>query len=132
MIFTHHNKEDCHAVGGPGGMLRESPLFLACWEGERQEFSKALGSSRPARDRTDNSWGWERRGGWTCLQPWLSGPSSHPSSGRQVKPVVSQFLHEKQLPYNEDTYLARFWLFLSRYEEFMVQTPPITELVGLQ
>lgn len=51
---------------------------------------------------------------------------------RQVKPVVSQFLHEKQLPYNEDTYLARFWLFLSRYEEFMVQTPPITELVGLQ
>lgn len=50
----------------------------------------------------------------------------------QVKPVVSQFLHEKQLPYNEDTYLARFWLFLSRYEEFMVQAPPITELVGLQ
>ncbi|ELK12388.1 fatty acid desaturase 6 [Pteropus alecto] len=50
----------------------------------------------------------------------------------KVKPVVSQFLHEKHLPYNEDTYLARFWLFLSRYEEFMVQTPPITELVGLQ
>ncbi|KAM5216619.1 fatty acid desaturase 6 isoform 1-T1 [Hipposideros larvatus] len=30
----------------------------------------------------------------------------------KVKPVVSQFLHEKQLPYNEDTYLARFRLFL--------------------
>ncbi|KAF5919466.1 hypothetical protein HPG69_006066 [Diceros bicornis minor] len=50
----------------------------------------------------------------------------------KVKPVVSQFLHEKQLPYNEDSYLARFWLFLSRYEELMVQAPPITELVGLQ
>ncbi|KAL2764667.1 fatty acid desaturase 6, partial [Daubentonia madagascariensis] len=50
----------------------------------------------------------------------------------KVKPVVSQFLHEKQLPYNEDTYLARFRLFLHRYEEFMVQAPPITELVGLQ
>uniref|UniRef100_A0A8C0M737 Fatty acid desaturase domain-containing protein n=1 Tax=Canis lupus familiaris TaxID=9615 RepID=A0A8C0M737_CANLF len=50
----------------------------------------------------------------------------------KVKPVVSQYLHEKQLPYNEDSYLARFRLFLSRYEEFMVQTPPITELVGLQ
>ncbi|XP_037596953.1 fatty acid desaturase 6 isoform X2 [Cebus imitator] len=50
----------------------------------------------------------------------------------QVKPVVSQFLREKQLPYNEDSYLARFRLFLHRYEEFMVQAPPITELVGLQ
>lgn len=50
----------------------------------------------------------------------------------KVKPVVSQFLHEKQLPYNEDTYLARFRLFLNKYEEFMVQAPPITELVGLQ
>ncbi|XP_004693432.1 PREDICTED: fatty acid desaturase 6 [Condylura cristata] len=50
----------------------------------------------------------------------------------KVKPVVSRFLREKQLPYNEDSYLARFRLFLSRYEEFMVHTPPITELVGLQ
>ncbi|XP_017828307.1 fatty acid desaturase 6 isoform X2 [Callithrix jacchus] len=50
----------------------------------------------------------------------------------QVKPVVSQFFREKQLPYNEDSYLARFRLFLHRYEEFMVQAPPITELVGLQ
>uniref|UniRef100_A0A2K6ADD7 Fatty acid desaturase domain-containing protein n=1 Tax=Mandrillus leucophaeus TaxID=9568 RepID=A0A2K6ADD7_MANLE len=49
----------------------------------------------------------------------------------KVKPVVSQFLHEKQLPYNEDSYLARFRLFLCCYEEFMVQAPPITELVGL-
>lgn len=50
----------------------------------------------------------------------------------QVKPVVSQFLREKKLPYNEDSYGARFHLFLSRYEELMVQAPPITELVGLQ
>ncbi|ELW68335.1 Fatty acid desaturase 6 [Tupaia chinensis] len=50
----------------------------------------------------------------------------------KVKPVVSRFLHEKQLPYNEDSYLARLRLFLSRYEEFMVQAPPITELVGVQ
>ncbi|XP_059527121.1 fatty acid desaturase 6 [Myotis daubentonii] len=50
----------------------------------------------------------------------------------KVKPVVSQFLREKQLPYNEDTYLARFRLFLSRYEELLVQAPPITELAGLQ
>ncbi|KAB0400712.1 hypothetical protein E2I00_008339, partial [Balaenoptera physalus] len=49
-----------------------------------------------------------------------------------VKPVVSQFLREKQLPYHEDSYLARFRLFLHHYEELMVQTPPITELVGLQ
>lgn len=50
----------------------------------------------------------------------------------QVKPLVSKFLHDKQLPYNEDSYLARFQLFLSRYEEFMVHVPPITELVGVQ
>ncbi|XP_023985998.3 fatty acid desaturase 6-like, partial [Physeter macrocephalus] len=50
----------------------------------------------------------------------------------KVKPVVSQFLREKQLPYNEDSYLARFRLFLHHYQELMVQTPPITELVGLQ
>ncbi|XP_053426933.1 fatty acid desaturase 6 [Nycticebus coucang] len=50
----------------------------------------------------------------------------------KVKPVVSQFLREKQLPYNEDSYQARFWLFLHCYEELMVQAPPITELVGLQ
>lgn len=49
-----------------------------------------------------------------------------------MKPVVSKFLQEKQLPYNEDSYLARFWLFFDRYEEFMVQAPSITELVGLQ
>ncbi|XP_051013836.1 fatty acid desaturase 6 [Acomys russatus] len=50
----------------------------------------------------------------------------------KVKPLVSKFLHDKKLPYNEGSYLARFQLFLSRYEELMVHAPPITELVGLQ
>ncbi|XP_027728904.1 fatty acid desaturase 6 isoform X1 [Vombatus ursinus] len=50
----------------------------------------------------------------------------------KVKPVVSQFLQRNHLPYNEDSYLSRLWLFLSRYEELMVHAPPITDLVGLQ
>ncbi|XP_077183998.1 fatty acid desaturase 6 isoform X2 [Paroedura picta] len=50
----------------------------------------------------------------------------------QVKPVVSQYLKEKNLPYNEDSYLSRLKLFLNRYEELMVHAPPITELVGIQ
>lgn len=50
----------------------------------------------------------------------------------QIKPVVSQYLREKQLPYNEDTYGARLRLFLRQYEELMVRAPPITELVGIQ
>ncbi|GAB1297046.1 Fatty acid desaturase 6 [Apodemus speciosus] len=61
------------------------------------------------------------------LFPWLSDHMC-----LKVKPLVSKFLHDKQLPYNEDSYLARFQLFLNRYEEFMVQVPPITELVGVQ
>lgn len=50
----------------------------------------------------------------------------------QIKPVVSRYLREKQLPYNEDTYGARLRLFLRQYEELMVRAPPITELVGIQ
>ncbi|KAM9006642.1 fatty acid desaturase 6 [Sarcophilus harrisii] len=50
----------------------------------------------------------------------------------KVKPVVSQFLQKNHLPYNEDSYLSRFGLFLSKYEELMVHAPPITDLVGLQ
>ncbi|XP_005350764.1 fatty acid desaturase 6 [Microtus ochrogaster] len=61
------------------------------------------------------------------LFPWLSDHMC-----LKVKPLVSKFLHDKQLPYNEDSYLARLQLFLSRYEEFMVHAPSITELVGLQ
>ncbi|MEJ1287693.1 fatty acid desaturase domain family member 6 [Cricetulus griseus] len=61
------------------------------------------------------------------LFPWLSDRMC-----LKVKPLVSKFLHDKQLPYNEDSYLARFQLFLSHYEEFMVHAPSITELVGMQ
>lgn len=50
----------------------------------------------------------------------------------QVKPVVSQFLKEKKLPYHEDAYLSRLRLFFHRYQELMVFAPPITELVGVQ
>ncbi|XP_048343674.1 fatty acid desaturase 6 [Sphaerodactylus townsendi] len=50
----------------------------------------------------------------------------------KIKPLVSQYLKEKKLPYNEDSYLARLKLFLNKYEELMVHVPPITELVGIQ
>lgn len=50
----------------------------------------------------------------------------------QIKPIVSQYLKQKKLPYNEDTYSSRLWLFLQRYEELMVHAPPITEMVGIQ
>lgn len=50
----------------------------------------------------------------------------------KVKPVVSQFLKEKKLPYHEDAYLSRLRLFFHRYQELMVFAPPITELVGVQ
>lgn len=50
----------------------------------------------------------------------------------QVKPIVSKFLREKQLPYQEDSYLSRLRLFFNKYEELMVFAPPITELVAVQ
>ncbi|XP_037610137.1 fatty acid desaturase 6 [Sebastes umbrosus] len=50
----------------------------------------------------------------------------------KVKPVVSKYLTEKQLPYQEDSYLSRLQLFFHKYQEFMVFAPPITELVGVQ
>ncbi|XP_062826665.1 fatty acid desaturase 6 [Anolis carolinensis] len=50
----------------------------------------------------------------------------------KIKPVVSQYLKEKKLPYNEDSYWSRLKLFLGKYEELMVHAPPITELVGIQ
>ncbi|XP_031606297.1 fatty acid desaturase 6 [Oreochromis aureus] len=50
----------------------------------------------------------------------------------KVKPVVSKYLTEKQLPYQEDTYLSRLHLFFHKYQELMVFAPPITELVGVQ
>ncbi|XP_042304145.1 fatty acid desaturase 6 [Sceloporus undulatus] len=50
----------------------------------------------------------------------------------KIKPVVSQYLKEKKLPYNEDSYRSRLKLFLDKYEELMVHAPPISELVGIQ
>lgn len=49
-----------------------------------------------------------------------------------MKPVVSRFLTEKRLPYQEDGYLSRLQLFFHKYQELMVFAPPITELVGVQ
>lgn len=82
---------------------------------------------------------WARRGelgdasGW---EPCTNARTSHVEVTLplllQIKPVVSQYLKQKKLPYNEDTYASRLRLFLQRYEELMVHAPPITELVGIQ
>ncbi|KAG7491218.1 hypothetical protein MATL_G00000580 [Megalops atlanticus] len=50
----------------------------------------------------------------------------------KVKPLVSRYLREKKLPYQEDSYLSRLCLFFHKYQELMVYAPPITELVGVQ
>ncbi|XP_047466081.1 fatty acid desaturase 6 [Mugil cephalus] len=50
----------------------------------------------------------------------------------KVKPIVSKYLSEKQLPYQEDGYLSRLQLFFHKYQELMVFAPPITDLVGIQ
>ncbi|XP_030630716.1 fatty acid desaturase 6 [Chanos chanos] len=50
----------------------------------------------------------------------------------KVKPIVSRYLKEKKLPYQEDSYLSRLRLFFHKYQELMVYAPPITELVGVQ
>ncbi|XP_035001865.2 fatty acid desaturase 6 [Hippoglossus stenolepis] len=50
----------------------------------------------------------------------------------KVKPVVSKYLSEKQLPYQQDTYFSRLSIFFHRYQELMVFAPRITELVGVQ
>ncbi|XP_038130018.1 fatty acid desaturase 6 isoform X2 [Cyprinodon tularosa] len=50
----------------------------------------------------------------------------------QVKPVVSKYLTERKLPYQEGSYLSRLHLFFNKYQELMVFAPPITELVGVQ
>ncbi|KAJ6660357.1 hypothetical protein lerEdw1_017780 [Lerista edwardsae] len=59
-------------------------------------------------------------------------PSLSDNMCLKIKPVVSQYLKEKKLPYHKDTYLSRLQLFLCKYEELMVHAPPITELVGIQ
>lgn len=54
------------------------------------------------------------------------------STCQQVKPIVSKYLTDKELPYQEDRYLSRLKLFFHKYQELMVFAPPITELVGVQ
>lgn len=75
-------------------------------------------------------WGWLPPLGRAVLWPSLQMQKVPLSP--QIKPVVSQYLKEKRLPYNEDTYGSRLQLFLQKYEELMVHAPPITELVGIQ
>lgn len=50
----------------------------------------------------------------------------------KIKPLVSKFLIDNGLPYYEDTYMNRFWMFLEQYEELMVKAPPISHFVGIQ
>lgn len=134
--FIPSAKEDCHPVGHPGGeeVGEKPPLSLASREGRGRNSPCPRLLQSLLGHCGHRSLGWEeeepcrRRG----LPPVLAQRLLLLSVSWQVKPVVSGFLREKQLPYNEDSYLARFRLFLNRYEEFMVQTPPITELVGLQ
>uniref|UniRef100_A0A8C6YKY9 Fatty acid desaturase 6 n=1 Tax=Nothoprocta perdicaria TaxID=30464 RepID=A0A8C6YKY9_NOTPE len=59
-------------------------------------------------------------------------PSLSDNMCLKIKPIVSRYLREQRLPYNEDSYASRLRLFLQKYEELMVHAPPITELVGIQ
>ncbi|XP_056405716.1 fatty acid desaturase 6 [Hyla sarda] len=47
----------------------------------------------------------------------------------KVKPLVSKYVCDHNLPYHEDTYMSRLQLFLSNYKELMVLAPPIAHLV---
>ncbi|KAG9267517.1 fatty acid desaturase 6 [Astyanax mexicanus] len=59
-------------------------------------------------------------------------PSLSDNMCLKVKPIVSRYLKEKSLPYQEDSYLSRLYLFFHKYQELMVWAPPITDLVGIQ
>ncbi|KAK3723783.1 hypothetical protein QZH41_007095 [Actinostola sp. cb2023] len=50
----------------------------------------------------------------------------------KIQPLVSSYLKNHGLPYNEDTYQSRLSMFFNQYEELMVHAPPITELIGIQ
>ncbi|KAM3909968.1 fatty acid desaturase 6 [Leptodactylus fuscus] len=47
----------------------------------------------------------------------------------KVKPLVSKYVRDHNLPYHEDSYTSRLQFFLSHYEELMVLAPPIAQLV---
>ena len=50
----------------------------------------------------------------------------------KIKPLVSSYLKNNGLPYNEATYIAQLTKFYKEYDELMVKAPPITELIGIQ
>ncbi|RMX56437.1 hypothetical protein pdam_00008829 [Pocillopora damicornis] len=50
----------------------------------------------------------------------------------KIKPVVSSYLKNNSLPYNEATYMNQLSKFYNNYDELMVKAPPITELIGIQ
>ena len=50
----------------------------------------------------------------------------------KIQPLVSKFLKEHDLPYQEDTYTGRMKYFLDEYKALMVNAPPITHFVGIQ
>lgn len=50
----------------------------------------------------------------------------------KIKPVVSSYLKNNGLPYNEATYTNQLCKFYKEYDELMVNAPPITELIGIQ
>ncbi|XP_060700608.1 fatty acid desaturase 6 [Hemiscyllium ocellatum] len=50
----------------------------------------------------------------------------------KVKPIVSNYFKQHNIPYNEESYLSRLRLFIDRYQQLMVDAPCLTELVGIQ
>lgn len=50
----------------------------------------------------------------------------------KIKPVVSAFFKQHNLPYQERNYSERLHLFVDKYEELMVNAPTILHFVGIQ
>lgn len=50
----------------------------------------------------------------------------------KIKPLVKSYLLENGLPYNEDSYTTMLDTFVKKYDELMVNAPPVTHFVGLQ
>ena len=50
----------------------------------------------------------------------------------KVKPLVKKYLLDNGLPYHEDSYENRFWIFMKDYDRLMVNAPPITHFIGIQ
>ena len=50
----------------------------------------------------------------------------------KVKPLVKEYALSHGLPYQEQDYWDRLKLFIKKYEELMVNAPPITDFIGVQ